>query len=54
MSELVAFYSAACSRPLPVPARVAYLFCLLGLTLTAAFAPMISASDLGWALLHIE
>jgi hypothetical protein len=53
MSALTALYSAW-SYPLPAAARVAYLFCLLGLALTAAFAPVVPSLDLGWVLANIE
>jgi hypothetical protein len=54
MSELVARSNAA--YPL-LPSRsvtIVCLFCLLGLAITVAIAPVIPAGDLGWALSHIE
>ena len=54
MSDLVAR-----SRKIYFPApstsiTVVFLFCLLGLVITAAIVPMIPPEDISWVLSHIE
>ena len=39
---------------LPTPVAILCLFCLLGLTVSAAVLPMYSAADVTWAMAHIE
>jgi hypothetical protein len=54
VSELVAIYNAAYALSIGASFRVAYLFCLLGLALTLAIAPMLPFGDLAWAVAHVE
>jgi hypothetical protein len=54
MSELVARSSAAYPLLPPSSVTVVCLFCLLGLAVTVAVAPLYPVGELGWALSHIE
>jgi hypothetical protein len=54
MSELVARSNAAYPLLPSKSVAIVSLFCLLGLAITVAIAPLFPAGDLGWALSHIE
>ena len=54
MSELVARSSAAYPLFPSGSATVVCLFCLVGLAVSAAIAPLIPAGELSWVLAHIE
>ena len=54
MADLVARSRPAYSLPLSTNFKVVCLFCLLGLALSAAVAPMIAPETLNWTLSHIQ
>jgi hypothetical protein len=54
MSQVAARSSAGYSVSLSTAFKVVGLFCLLGLTLSAAILPMIAPERITWILSHIE
>jgi hypothetical protein len=54
MSELVARSSAAYPLLPSTSVTIVCLFGLLGLAVSAAIAPLVSAGDLSWVLSHME
>ena len=54
MSQVVARSRAGYSISVSAALKVVALFCLIGLTLSAAILPMIAPEKVTWILSHIE
>ena len=54
MSQVVARSRGGYSISLSTAFKVVALFCLLGLTLSAAILPMIAPEQVAWILSHLE